>query len=55
MTQKESQARFVAALRDILREDRALSAEEMASRFADDGLMGTEMRNMLLHGTQEAA
>ena len=51
----QSEARFVATLRHLLREERPMSNEEMAEMFEDDGYLGTEMREILLHEDGTAA
>lgn len=46
--QVKKRRKFNRTLRQIMREERAMSDAEMAAMFDDDGDLGTEMRKLLL-------
>lgn len=52
---RECEQKFVTTLREMLRSDKPMNPKEIASHFADDDYLGTEMRDMLLASTKDAA
>lgn len=47
--------RFARTLRQVMREPRPMSDDEIAALFDDDGDLGTAMRQLLLEQTSKPA